>query len=96
MVETVKTTDNGTMEPSESLKNDLAWYIEHQKELAGKYDGKILLIFHQGLIGAFDSIEDAYLEGAKRFEIGTFSLQPCSPDADSYTLTIYTPYLVLS
>jgi hypothetical protein len=96
MVDTTKTADNGAMGPSDSLKKDLDWYIGNQKDLAAKYDGKVLLIFNQALIGVFDSFEDAYTEGAKRFEIGTFSLQPCSPDSDSYSLTIHTPYLVLT
>lgn len=96
MPETSTNPKVDAMNVPDPLKKNLEWYIANQKDLSAKYDGKILLIADQNLIGAFDSMEDAYVEGAKRFEIGAFSLQPCSPDPDSYTLTICTPYLVLT
>lgn len=75
----------------EALKKDLDWYIENQRELSEKYNGKILLIVNQHLIGAFDSMQDAYETAIKSYTLGTFTLQPCSSDSDSYTLTIYSP-----
>lgn len=75
----------------ERLKKDLGWYIENQRELSEKYNGKVLLIVEQKLIGAFDSMQDAYAAAIKTYTLGTFTLQPCSPDADSYTLTLYSP-----
>ena len=73
------------------LKKNLAWYIANQQELSAKYNGKILLIVEQKLIGAFDSMADAYTTALKDYELGSFTLQPCSPDPDSYTLTLYSP-----
>jgi hypothetical protein len=75
----------------EPLKKDLEWYIENQRELSGKYNGKILLIVNQHLVGAFDSMQEAYAAAIKSYTLGTFTLQPCSPDSDSYTLTLYNP-----
>ncbi len=75
----------------EPLKRDLEWYIANQRELSEKYNGKILLIVNQNLIGVFDSMQDAYAAAIKSYTLGTFTLQPCSPDADSYTLTLYSP-----
>jgi len=76
---------------SDPLKKNLEWYIAHQKELAEKYNGKILLIVDQNLVKFFDDIGAAYTEALKSYQPGTFTLQPCSPDADSYTLMLYSP-----
>lgn len=75
----------------EALKKDLEWYIENQRELSEKHNGRILLIVDQRLIGAFESMQEAYAAAIKTYPLGTFTLQPCSPDSDSYTLTIYSP-----
>jgi hypothetical protein len=75
----------------ETLKKNLDWYIAHQDELAKNHNGKILLIVDQTLIQAFDSMDEAYATAVKNYQLGTFTLQPCSPDADSYTLTLYNP-----
>lgn len=74
----------------EPFKKDLEWYIANQRELSEKYNGKILLIVNQKLIGAFDSMQEAYATAIKSYPLGTFTLQPCSPDPDSYTLTLYS------
>jgi hypothetical protein len=73
------------------LKKDLEWYIANQRELSENYNGKILLIVDQRLIGAFGSMQDAYAAATKDYAPGSFSLQPCSPDSDSYTLTLHNP-----
>lgn len=81
---------------SDPLKKNLDWYVEHQVDLAAKFNGKVLLIVNQELIGAFDSMEAAYTNAIKKYEIGNFTLQPCSPSADSYTLTLYNPRFSVS
>jgi hypothetical protein len=74
------------------LRRNLEWYIANQAELSAKYNGKVLLIVDQKLIKAFDTMQEAYTEALKSFSPGTFSLQPCSPTADSYTLMLYSPF----
>lgn len=73
------------------LKKNLDWYIANQQELSAKYDGKVLLIVDQKLIAAFDSMGEAYTTALKTYAPGSFTLQPCSPGPDSYTLTLYSP-----
>ena len=73
------------------LKKNLEWYIANQPELSAKYNGRILLIVDQQLVQAFDNMEEAYVEALKSYAPGSFTLQPCSPDADSYTLLLYNP-----
>ena len=76
---------------ADPLKKNLEWYIANQKELSSKYTGKILLVVEQELVGVFDSMGDAYTTALKSYAPGTFTLQPCSPGPDSYTLTLYNP-----
>jgi hypothetical protein len=75
----------------DSLQKNLDWYIANQKDLAAKYNGKILLIVDQNLIKVFSDIGEAYAEASKSYAAGTFTLQPCSPDPESYTLMLYSP-----
>jgi hypothetical protein len=84
-------TNKNVASVPDPLKKDLEWYIANQQELSTKYNGKILLIVNQQLIGAFDSMSEAYSTAIKSYTLGTFTLQPCSPDSDSYTLTLYSP-----
>jgi hypothetical protein len=88
---TMETTNKNVANVPDPLKKDLEWYIANQQELSAKYNGKTLLIVNQCLIGAFDSISEAYSTAIKTYPLGTFTLQPCSPDSDSYTLTLYSP-----
>ena len=79
------------MDVPDPLEKNLDWYIANQQELSAKHNGKILLIVDQKLVGAFDSMNDAYAAAVKVYAPGTYTLQPCSPDSDSYTLTLYNP-----
>ena len=79
------------MDGIDPLKKNLEWYVQHQSDLVAKYNGKILLIVDQKLIGAFDTMAAAYTEAVKTREPGTFTLQPCAPGEGSYTLTLYNP-----
>jgi hypothetical protein len=75
----------------QSLKKNLEWYIANQDELVKQYNGKVLLIKDCELIAAYATMEEAYLAATKRFELGTFTLQPCASGPESYTVTIFSP-----
>jgi len=91
MAEIESTQGPKGIEVPDSLRKNLEWYIAHQKELAEKYNGKILLIVDQNLVKAFDDMGQAYTEATKSYSPGTFTLQPCSPDPESYMLMLYAP-----
>ena|ERR1039458_3536817 len=75
----------------DALKKNLDWYIAHQEELAAKYNGRILLIVDQKLVNTFADFSEAYNEAVKTYQPGTFTLQPCSPEPESYTMMLYSP-----
>lgn len=84
-----KSPGEGVPDP---LRKNLDWYIANQQELSAKYNGKVLLIVDQRLIAAFDSMGEAYFAATKTYAPGSFTLQPCSPGPDSYTLMLYSPW----
>jgi hypothetical protein len=73
------------------LKKNLEWYISQQEELVKKYNGKVLLIKDCQLIESYETMEEAFLDATSRFDLGTFTLQPCTPGPESYTITIFSP-----
>ena len=68
--------------------SELSFFKEHQEELVAKYDGHILVLRGQEVVGVYDNALDAYLNAAKTYEPGSFMIQPCSPGPAAYTVTI--------
>ncbi|HEV7889007.1 MAG TPA: hypothetical protein VGP08_00140 [Pyrinomonadaceae bacterium] len=71
-------------------KENLDYFIANQPELVNRYDGKVLVIKNSEVVGAYNTPLEAYQEALKRFELGTFSIQPCKPGVEAYTVTIST------
>ena len=70
----------------------LAYFIANQDELCKKYNGKELLMTANSVAGVYDSAEEAFLEGKKRFGSGNFALQTCLPGEEAYSVSI-SPYI---
>jgi hypothetical protein len=69
----------------DTLNREFDYYITNQKELVKKYKNKFLIIKEQSVIGDYDSFDDALNAAIKKFEVGTFLIQHCTPGEDSYT-----------
>ena len=67
------------------LKKEFKYYLDHQKELLKKYNGKVIVIIGEKIIQAYNSKQEAYLDSIKKYEPGTFLIIECSPGSDSYT-----------
>jgi len=72
------------------LKNAFQYYLDHQKRLVKKYDGKFIVIKDGDVLGAFDDELEAINETAKEHEKGTFLVQFVSPGDAAYTQTFYS------
>ncbi len=72
------------------LEKEFDYYLQHQKELVGKYNGKILVIKGQTVIGVFDSELEAVQKTSETHELGTFLVQKCEPGKESYTQTYHS------
>ena len=69
------------------LNNEFAWYLKNQDNLLKDYNGKVLAIKNEEIIGVFEDYGKAYFQISKEHKLGTFLLQKCSPGKDDYTRT---------
>ena len=77
------------------LQKQLEYFKSHQDELVRKYEGKFLVIRDQEVQGVYDTEMEAYTDAKKKFGLGVFLIQQCSPGQESYTQT-YLSRLALS
>jgi hypothetical protein len=67
---------------------ELNYFKDHQDDLVARFGRRVLVIRGREVVGDYKSALDAYVEALKRFEPGTFMLQPCEPGPSAYTVTI--------
>ncbi len=67
---------------------ELSYFVQNQDRLVSEYGGKVLVLRGEEVVGAYDTALEAYLEAGKRFEPGSFMLQPCAPGPAAYTMTL--------
>lgn len=72
------------------LEKEFDYYLSHQAELVKKYNGKVLVIKQNEVIGVFDSEESAYFESQKENAIGTFLIQLCTPGEEAYSQSFHS------
>ena len=61
-----------------ALSRELAFYQEHQDELVRLYDGRVIAIRGEEVLGAYDSYVEARDTTLQDHEPGTFMLQKVS------------------
>lgn len=67
------------------LQKLFQWYIDNQSELVKKYDGKVLVIKDDSVVGVFNTDEEAYFDAIKKYEKGTYIIQKCSVGTNDYS-----------
>ena len=70
------------------------YYLEHQEELVSKYDGKYLIITNEGVVGAYDSLNEGYEVALKTYGKGNFMLQLWSEGEKDYSQRFFTSRVV--
>ena len=75
------------------LEKEFQYYLDHQEELVKEYNGKVLVIIGEKIVGIFDTELMAYFDSIEKFELGSFLIQKCSPGTDSYTQTFHSRVL---
>jgi len=76
------------------LEEEFRYYLGHQDDLVAEYDGKVLVIKGQQVIGVYDDEGEAVEKTAETHELGTFLVQLCSPGTDAYTAVFHSRVLV--
>ena len=72
------------------FETELAYFIANQSNLVRDYDGKVLILRGNEVVGVFNTALEAQLEAQKQFPLGTFMIQPCAPGPEAYTVTIHS------
>lgn len=67
------------------LENEFKFYLDNQASILAKYGGKFVVIVGDEVVGAFDTMAEAYYDSAKKYEPGTFLIQHCTEGEDAYT-----------
>ena len=72
------------------LRDEFRYYIENQKKLSAKHDGKVLVIKDQKVIGVYDSEGEALKKTVVNHDLGSFLIQTCSSDPRSVVNTFHS------
>lgn len=72
------------------LDKEFKYYLDHQSELLKKYNNRFIVIVDDEVVGEYDSMENAYSDSGKKFQLGTFLIQKCSPGDKDYTVTFHS------
>ncbi|MDP2983513.1 MAG: hypothetical protein Q8O92_09330 [Candidatus Latescibacter sp.] len=72
------------------LAIEFDYFLANRDELVKKYNGKVIVIKNQQVIGQYDTELEAVLETSKTEEMGTFLVQKCAPDENSFTQTFHS------
>lgn len=64
------------------------YYLEHQEDLVKQYNGRVLVIRDNEVVGDFKDNADAYTFGMETYGGGNFLIQRWSPGDEDYTISI--------
>lgn len=72
------------------LKAEFKYYIDHHKEMVEKYNGKVIVIKDQKVIGVFETEAEALTNAQKENKLGTFLVQKVEPGTSGYTQVFHS------
>ena len=70
-----------------ALRDEFEYYLEHQAELAERYQGRYIVIKARRVLGAYETAAGAVRATAPAHEPGTFLVQLCDADPESTKVT---------
>ena len=73
-----------------TLEKEFKFYLDHQDEMVEKYDGKVIVIKDEDVLGTYDSELAAVTETRKIHELGTFLVQKVSPGTGDISQTFHS------
>ena len=69
------------------LEKEFKYYLKNQGKLVKDYNGKVIVIVGEKVIGVYSDKMEAYENSIKSHEAGTFLIILCSLGAEDYTFT---------
>lgn len=73
------------------LEKERTFFQQHREEWLSKFPGKFVLVKGEELIGAFNTPDDALIEGARRFGLDSFLVRRVEQAEED----VYIPALTL-
>ncbi len=73
-----------------ALRDEFEYYLEHQAELAAKYQGRYVVIKDGKVLGDYETAAEAVRATAPTHEPGTFLVQRCDADPESTKVTFHS------
>ena len=70
------------------MKRELEFYLDHQAEMVEKYDGRVIVLKNNQVIGDYGSSPEAVAAKEKKYPLGTFLVQRVSEGNKDYTQRI--------
>ena len=64
------------------IDHEFQYYLAHQAEFVQQYNGKYIVLYHETVIGVFNSEVEAVNETIKTQPLGTFLVQKCEPGVE--------------
>ncbi len=77
----------------ELMKELFQYYIDNQEDFVRKYDGQVIVLKDNDVIGVYDNEWTAFEETNKSHEAGSFIIQNVSPGDDAYTVSMATNFV---
>jgi hypothetical protein len=65
------------------LEKEYKFYQKHQADFLKKYNGKVLVIVGEKVVGVYNDEVAAYEDATAKYQLGTFLIQKCSFDGNS-------------
>ncbi|NQT34224.1 hypothetical protein HQ587_03455 [bacterium] len=75
---------------SKPLEKEFQFYLDHQVELVAKYNGRVVVIKGEEVIGVYDDEMESVTETRKSHALGTFLVQRCTPGSEAYTVKYHS------
>ena len=83
-----------TPENDARMTQDFHWYLEHQREMVERYNGRVIAIQDGIVLGDYRDYREAIVETERSHEPETFIIQLVTPGEEAYTATIYSPAML--
>ena len=68
------------------LEAEFEYYIKHQDKLVKQYNGKVVVIKDNKVLGVYDNDNEAIYETRKEHKLGTFLVHLVGPGEENYTI----------
>ena len=68
------------------LDAEFKYYLENQDEIVKLNNGKVVVIKDNKVVDAYENYQQAHIESVKKYKLGTFLLQLCTPGNEAYTI----------